>query len=280
MTETSPVAAVTGVGGGSLGEATAEALRGLGYRVLTSTRTCETTAETHALELTSRQSVEEFAGWVQQSTDRLDVLVNNAGIHLDLRSAWHEPHLVDGVEVHWRTNYLGTAQLTRLLIPLLLATADAHGEARVVNVVSKLHARGRNDGLDGHLSPYDSWSAYGTSKLALVHEAREIERRYGARGLHGYSLHPGSVHTKIADRGLETAPILGRLRKLAAPLERRALQTPVDGARTSIFCATSPQAEPGAYHRASAPSTPSGDAQDEEAGRILWDNTSRWVEDG
>ena len=163
---------------------------------------------------------------MQQSTDRLDVLVNNAGVHLDLRSAWHEPHLVDGQEVHWRTNYLGTAQLTRLLIPLLLATADAYGEARVVNVVSKLHARGRNDGLDGHLTPYDSWSAYGTSKLALVHEAHEIERRYGARGLHGYSVHPGAVATKIADRGLETAPLLGRLRKLAAPLERRALQSP------------------------------------------------------
>ena len=140
--------------------------------------------------------------------------MNNAGIHLDLRSAWHEPHLVDGMEVHWRTNYLGTAQLTRLLVPLLLATADAHGEARVVNVVSKLHARGRNDGLDGHLTPYDSWTAYGTSKLALVHEAREIERRYGARGLHAYSVHPGAVHTNIADRGLETAPVLGRLRKL------------------------------------------------------------------
>ena len=184
------------------------------------------------MELTSRDSVAAFARWVQDSTDRLDVLVNNAGVHLDLRSAWHEPHLVDGMEVHWRTNYLGTAQLTRLLIPLLLATADEHGEARVVNVVSKLHARGRNEGLDGHLSPYDSWTAYGTSKLALVHEAHEIERRYGARGLHAYSVHPGSVATNIADRGLETAPLLGRLRKLAAPLERRALKTPADAART------------------------------------------------
>ena len=215
---------------------------------------------------------------MQDSTDRLDVLVNNAGVHLDLRSAWHEPHLVDGMEVHWRTNYLGTAQLTRLLIPLLLATAEASGEARVVNVVSKLHARGRNDGLDGHLTPYDSWTAYGTSKLALMHEAHEIERRYGDRGLHGYSVHPGSVATNIADRGLETAPLLGRLRKLAGPLERRALKSPTDAALTVVFCATSAQAERGGYHRSSAPSAPSEDAQDEEAGRILWENTSRWCD--
>jgi Short-chain alcohol dehydrogenase of unknown specificity len=81
------VAVVTGVGSGSLGEAIASSLRELGFRVLTSTRTCETTAETHAMELTSRDSVAAFAGWVQDSTERLDVLVNNAGIHLDLRSA-------------------------------------------------------------------------------------------------------------------------------------------------------------------------------------------------
>jgi NAD(P)-dependent dehydrogenase (short-subunit alcohol dehydrogenase family) len=274
------VAVVTGVGAGSLGEATATSLRERGFRVLTSTRTCATSADAHALELTDRASVEEFARWVDAGSNRLDVLVNNAGVHLDLRSAWHEPHLVDGAEVHWRTNYLGTAQLTRLLIPLLLTTAAAHGEARVVNVVSKLHARGRNDGLDGHLTPYDSWTAYGTSKLALVHEAHEIERRYGARGLHGYSVHPGAVATRIADRGLETAPILGRLRKVAAPLERRVLKRPVQGARTIVFCATSPDAEPGGYHRASAPSAASEDAQDEEAGRILWDNTTRWVERG
>jgi len=274
------VGVVTGVGTGSLGEAVASSLRDLGFRVLTSTRTCPTSADTHAMELTSRDSVAEFARWVQESTDRLDVLVNKAGVHLDLRSAWHEPHLVDGLEVHWRTNYLGTAQLTRLLIPLLLATAQTYGGARVVNVVSKLHARGRNDGLDGDLTPYDSWTAYGTSKLALVHEAHEIERRYGARGLHGYSVHPGSVATNIADRGLETAPLLGRLRKLAGPLERRALRSPADAARSVVFCATSAQAEPGGYHRASAPSTPSADAQDEEAGRILWDTTTRWVERG
>src|SRR3954470_23496124 len=271
------VAVVTGVGAGSLGEAVASSLRDLGFRVLTTTRTSRTAPDTRAMELTSRESVAGFARWVRDTTDRLDVLVNNAGVPLDLRSAWHEPQLVDGVEVHWRTNYLGTAQLTRLLIPLLLGTAERSGDARVVNVVSRLYARGRNDGLDGDLTPYDSWTAYGTSKLALVHEAHEIERRYGARGLHGYSVDPGTVSTDLGDRGLEAMPVLGMLRRLAAPLEGRALHSTADAARSGVYCAPSPQAEPGGHHRSSAPSTPSPDAQDEEAGRILWDNTTRWV---
>lgn len=272
------VALVTGVGPGSLGEATAAALRGAGWRVLTTTRSCGTTLDSHPLELADAGSVAALAAWVPTVTDRLDVLVNNAGIHLDLRSKWREPQLVDGHEVHWRTNYLGTAQLTRLLLPLLLDTAAAQGQARVVNVVSKLHERGRNEWLFGDLTPYDSWAAYGTSKLALVHEAAEIERRYGDRGLHGYSLHPGSVFTKVADRGLETAPVLARLRRLAAPLERRALATPEVGARTTVWCATSPDAVPGGYHVRCAPAEPSPDALDADVAARLWDETSAWVD--
>ena len=203
-----------------------------------------------------------FAEWLATTTGgRLDVLVNNAGIHLDLRSTWKSAQLLDGHEVHWRTNYLGTAHLTRLLLPMLAETARREGQARVVNVVSKLHERGRNEWLFDGVAPYDSWAAYGTSKLALVHEAAEIERRYGAAGVHGYSLHPGSVYTRIADRGLETAPVLGRLRKVFAPLERRALLTPEQGARTTVFCATSPDAVPGGYHRSGRAAEPSPDAR-------------------
>ena len=128
------------------------------------------------------------------------------------------------------------------------------------------------------MTPYDSWDAYGTSKLALVHEAAEIERRYADQGLHGYSLHPGSVFTKVADRGLETAPILARLRKLAAPLERRALASPEVGARTTVYCATSPDAVPGGYHTRSAAAEASPEAADAAAAAALWERTTAWAE--
>jgi len=268
---------VTGAGPGSLGEATARALREHG-RVITTRRSGAVTADFHPLDLADTGSVQAFADWLGAVTDRVDVLVNNAGVHLDLRRKWREPQLVDGHEVHWRTNYLGTAQLTRLLLPTLVRTAAAVGEARVVNVVSQLHERGRNDWLGGTVTPYDSWDAYATSKLALVHEAAEIERRYGAQGVHGYSLHPGSVYTKVADRGLETAPVLGRLRRLLAPVERRVLTSPEDGARTTVFCATSADAVAGGYHRRSAVAEASVELAEPGAGAGLWDRTSRWAE--
>jgi NAD(P)-dependent dehydrogenase (short-subunit alcohol dehydrogenase family) len=271
------VAVVTGAGPDSLGEATTTALREHG-RVITTRRSGEVTDDSHPLDLADADSVRTFADWIATAADRVDVLVNNAGIHLDLRRKWHEPQLVDGQEIHWRTNYLGTAQLTRLLLPVLLRTAADVGEARVVNVVSKLHTRGRNEWFDGGVRPYDSWDAYGTSKLALVHEAAEIERRYGARGLHGYSLHPGAVHTKVADRGLETAPVLGRLRKLLAPVERRTLASPEVGARTSVFCATSADAVPGAYHQRSVVADASPATADVQAAERLWTRTTEWAE--
>ena len=95
--------------------------------------------------------------------------------------------------------------------------------------------------------------------------------------MHGYSLHPGSVYTHVADRGLETAPVLARLRKLAAPLERRSLVSPEVGARTTVFCATSPDAVPGGYHRREAVAEPSADARDAEVAARLWDATSGWA---
>src|SRR5690606_3759867 len=87
----------------------------------------------HPMDLSSAASVNAFAQWYERFYgDRLDALVNNAGIHLDLMSKWKEPRLsADGVEIQWRTNYLGTVHLTHKMLPLLQQTGRHAGEARV-----------------------------------------------------------------------------------------------------------------------------------------------------
>jgi NAD(P)-dependent dehydrogenase (short-subunit alcohol dehydrogenase family) len=267
---------VTGATPGSLGFETARMLAQWGADVVITGRTYPAaalaalgTGTGHELELSDRDSVRACAEWFRSTHDRLDVLINNAGIHLDLRSQWKQPTIVDEHEIHWRTNYLGTMQLTHELLPVLTSTANA----RVVNVVSKLHTRGRNEYLFAPISPYDSWVAYGTSKLALMHATGELTRRHG---VDGFSLHPGSVYTHIADRGLAGHRALSAARKLAAPLERRILLSPVQGAQTSLHCATAAGLTPG-YYRSCRPAEPGDDATDTAVAARLWDQTEAWL---
>lgn len=259
---------VTGASPGSLGAATAHALADWGADVVTTSRSGTTG---HALDLADAASVDRFADWYVREHGALDVLVNNAGIHLDLRASWREPHLTpDGHELHWRTNYLGTMHLTHRLLPLLLRA----GDARVVNVVSKLHVRGRNEFLFAELTPYHSWDAYGLSKLALVHATNELARRHS--GVRAYAVHPGSVYTHIADRGLEEHRLLAAVRRVFAPLERRTLLSPEQGAQTTVHCASAPELPTG-YYRDCAPARPSPEADDAAVAARLWDDTAAWV---
>lgn len=287
---TTPRIIVTGATSGSLGFATAQALAHTGARVLVTARRDPAAAVRalsaaggdvagHPLDLADARSVAAFAEWyVATEGDRLDVLVNNAGIHLDLRGTWKQPQCADdGYEIQWRTNYLGTMHLTHLLLPLLARTGEGTGDARVVMVASKLHARGRNEFLFAPLDPYNSWDAYGLSKLALVHAAQEIARRYAPSNVRAYALHPGSVYTHIADRGLAGHRALSAARRVFAPIEKRMLLSPVEGAKTTVHCATTPDL-PSGYYRKSTPAEPSPEAGDAGAGARLWDETLNWVE--
>ena len=282
---------VTGTAPGSIGFETARLLGNWGARVCVTTRSDPAAViealkaagvaavEGHALDLSQRDSVRAFADWYLARHDgRLDVLVNNAGVHLDLLSQWKQPKLTpDGQEIHWRTNYLGTMHLTALLLPALLASARQRGDARVVNVVSMLHARGGNAGLFAPQQPYNSWVAYGLSKLALIHATTELQRRHGAQGLRACSLHPGAVYTNIAGKGLAGNPLIEKLRNAMAPVEAFFLLTPEEGAQTQVHCATAPDAAGGLYYRDCKPAVPSADAQDAAVAARLWEQTQQWL---
>ncbi|NCF20085.1 MAG: SDR family NAD(P)-dependent oxidoreductase [Haliea sp.] len=291
---------VTGVGPGSLGYETAKTLAHWGALVIVTTRrntaaavealTSELANEDfaakiygHELDLCDADSVNRFTRWyLENYGDRLDVLVNNAGVHLDLMSKWKEPRLTqDGQEVQWRTNFLGTAHLTHNLLPLLQKTGDSHGDARVVNVVSQIHSRARNEALFDSNTSYNSWKFYGLSKLAMIHFSHELNRRFSEHNnVQGYCLHPGGAsgtYTEVATRGFENSPIIGFLRKLGAPIERLFMSTAEEGAQTQVHCATSPQARGGHYYLNCAVSQASADTQDTQVALRLWQQTQDWI---
>lgn len=270
-------AVVTGAGPGSIGESVARALVEDGWEVVVTTRSVPVEGhEWHALDLADRGSVARFAQWYAERSDRLHLLVNSAGIHLDLGSRWSAPQLLDGHEVHWRTNYLGTVDLTEALLPALLTAATADGDARVLHVVSQLHERGTVDALLGREVEYDSWAAYGTSKLGLVHHAAWLAAEHGPHGLRAIAAHPGAVSTNIASRGLETRPLLRLLRNLARPLERRVLLSPRESAAHLVRLGTGAEGVSG-YYRKSRPAEPSPAAVDEDARVALVDRTNAWL---
>lgn len=287
---------VTGASPRSLGFETAVALASWGARVVVTTRkdaelaAGEVAARIGAgardrvtgrtLDLCDPSSVARFAQWYADSEGGvLDVLINNAGVHFDLMSEWKQPHLTDdGFEVHWRTNYLGTSHLTHLFLPAIRRAAEQSGEARIVNVVSRLHFRSSNAELFDGPDPYDSWRAYGRSKLGLVHATFEAQRRFGSEfGVQSYCLHPGGTVTSIAGKGLG-GTFAGRVAQALEPLQKLFLKSPEEGAQTQIHCATAPGIAGGLYYDDCAPAEVSAESQDLAVAERLWVQTEHWVD--
>ena len=235
--------------------------------------------EAHRLDLADAGSVADFAAWYRETSgSRLDVLINNAAIVRDVLWRWRKRRVsADGFEIHWRTNYLGTFHLTRRLLPMLLESGRRCGDARVINVSSHQHDKGRNDRLFEPPDRLDSWTAYGQSKLALIHHAFELQRRYGAdSNIRAAALHPGSAYSNMTF-GWQDEPLrLRRTKRLFTPLAPLILLTPNQAAQTTIHCATDPHLEGGQYHERCAKAEPIRDARDEAASRRLWNETDRW----
>jgi NAD(P)-dependent dehydrogenase (short-subunit alcohol dehydrogenase family) len=188
----------------------------------------------------------------------IHVLVNNAGLWMSERQVTS-----DGLETTFAVNHLAPFLLTNLLLERLLASAPA----RIVNVSSEGHRRGRLDWDDLQAERgFGPVKAYCDSKLANVLFTRELARRLEGSGVTTNALHPGVVNTNIA----QNAP--RPLRWLAERLGPLLLATPEQGARTSLHLATAPALDgvSGRYFKSCREARPARAAQDDAAARRLW----------
>ncbi|EGY14655.1 hypothetical protein VD0002_g5962 [Verticillium dahliae] len=154
-------------------------------------------APIHAIELRldSFASVRAAAKAFHDKGDKLNLLILNAGV-----MATPEWKTEDGFEAQFGTNHLGHFLLFQLLKPDLLAASTPDFQSRVVSVASSAHrySKVRLDDFNFEKDPYEPWTAYGQSKTANIYFANEVERRYGSKGLHGLSLHPGIIQTNLS----------------------------------------------------------------------------------
>ncbi|KAB8233195.1 uncharacterized protein BDW43DRAFT_319741 [Aspergillus alliaceus] len=148
------------------------------------------------MDNSSLESVRTAAKTILSKTNKVSLLINNAGI-----LAPPELYLsMEGHELQFVTNYLSHFLLFNLLKPALLAASTPEFQSRVVNVASdehRHHGIPASDNYSFQKSEYDPWKAYAQSKTAMVYMANEIESRYGSRGLHAHSVHPGVVGTNL-----------------------------------------------------------------------------------
>lgn len=192
------------------------------------------------LDLASLESVHAFADAFLEQEERLDALVNNAGV-----MAIPRRETEDGFEMQLGTNHLGHFTLTARLLDLMART----GDARVVNVSSQAHRMGkiRFDDLHGRRK-YDKWKAYGQSKLANLLFTFELDRRLRAARLPVRSMacHPGWSSTNLQMVGPQMANNT-IMEKLSALGNKFIAQSAHQGALPTMYAATHPRVEGGDY---------------------------------
>lgn len=183
------------------------------------------------LDLASMESIRAFAEDFNAHYDRLDLLVNNAGVMMPPRS-----ETKDGFELQIGTNHLGHFALGGLLIDRLISTPGS----RVVTVSSMAHSRGEMDFDDLHSrnKKYGRLQSYAQSKLANLLFTYELQRRFEAAGVSTIAVaaHPGWTSTDL-QRHVGVARFLNRF----------VAQQPWQGALPTLFAAVDPSVRGGHY---------------------------------
>lgn len=169
-------------------------------------------------DFTSLAQVKALADDVNRRVERLDVLINNAGVWMNERVLTE-----DGIETTFQVNHLAPFLLTNLLLPLLRRSAPA----RIVTVASQLHKRGQLHLDDLQLAhSYSGYNAYTQSKICNVLFAYALAERLRGSGVTSNVLHPGIITTKLLWTGFQSTA-----------------NDVAEGAKTSVHLATAPELE-------------------------------------
>ena len=197
------------------------------------------------MDLADLASVRQAATEIIEATDKIDVLVNNAGV-----MATPQNVTADGFELQIGTNHLGHFALTGLLLNAM-PIDDPTADNRVVNVSSGAHRMGKvNVGdLNYEDRSYNPWQAYGQSKLANLLFTLELEKKANAAGwsLSSLAAHPGWSATNLQFSGPKMAQnVVGKYTTQVA--NRIVGQSAEAGALPQLRAATDPTAKSGEYY--------------------------------
>ncbi|GLA73727.1 hypothetical protein AtubIFM55763_004659 [Aspergillus tubingensis] len=188
-----------------------------------------------SLDLNSLASVRACAVEFKARSPRLNILIANAGV-----MGCPEGRTEDGFETQFGTNHLAHFLLFHLLRSVMLESSSPAFYSRVVLLSSGSHRFGQVnfDNLTWE-GEFDTWMAYAQSKTANIWTANEIERRYGAHGLHAVSLHPGTIATDL----LRHVPADQMAIWTADKELEKYWKSPEQGAATTVWAAVSPEME-------------------------------------
>jgi NAD(P)-dependent dehydrogenase (short-subunit alcohol dehydrogenase family) len=202
-------------------------------------------------------NVRSLADELLERHERIDVLVNNAGLVAGKRSL-----TTDGYEMTFAVNHLAPFLLTNLLLERLRASAPA----RVVTTSSDAHRSGSLDldDLQGERK-WSAWSSYSNSKLANILFTHALAKRLEGSGVAANCLHPGVIRTRLG-RGTPLAVRVGW--RVAGTF----FKSPATGAETIVHLATSEEGGriSGGYFANSRESRASRKAMDDELAEELW----------
>jgi NAD(P)-dependent dehydrogenase (short-subunit alcohol dehydrogenase family) len=267
---------ITG-GTSGIGEATALALaeqgadlalicrsreRGEATRERIAQHTGRDAARIFLADMARLEDMRRVAATLRSELERIDVLLNNAGVTMLRRE-----ETADGFETTFGVNHLAPFVLTHGLMPRLLATPGA----RIVNVASEAHkfARFALDDLQSERR-YSAMRVYGASKLCNILFTRELARRLEGSDVSVHCLHPGAVATNLGANN-------GGIARVLLPVLALFFRTPAQGARASIHLCSAPEiaAPSGSYFIDERPARVSQLARNDDLARRLWLESER-----